>query len=240
MSGEPRKAIASEEFEQILEIACRATGMSRAEMLRATGLEWRDLHRKEEPKPITLADIRERMTRARVPELFIRSVGVRAPVDCFALREVRSFLEARNRRVLVLSGGRGTRKTGSAAWALGQLMGGRFLASSRILATVIDDRDYWSECLRAPLLVLDDLGVEVRDSRGTFLTHFHALIENAYSACRRLIVTTNLSFSQFRAEPDQGGYGVRVYDRIVECGTWSTVAGESVRASLREPGEDDE
>jgi len=227
------------ELEEFIRVACKATGYSREQLLKATGLPWEELRRqapelKAPPAPETM---RSRMVRARVPELFIRSVADKDPIACYPLAEVKSFL-ASKLRVLCLSGGKGTRKSGSAAWGLGQADGGRWIESSHITRVSIEDKDFWKELGRASLLVIDDLGVERRDEKGAFMSGFNELVNGIYTDCRRLIITCNLTPKQFSAEPEAGGYGSRVYDRIREVGRWVTVGGESVRPQMREPGED--
>ncbi len=186
---------------------------------------------------------RRRMMGAGVPVRFIEAVADKAPLDCEPLRYVRDFLDGRD-GFRVLSGGKGTRKTGSASWALGQLDGGAFLEASAVTRLSIEQRPKWEAIIASPLVVLDDLGTERRDEKGAFVAALSEMINAIYSQRRRLIVTCNLTPKTFKET-----YGEREYDRLREAGKWSTVAGESVRTyqpalsghyATREPGSDDE
>ena len=186
------------------------------------------------PSPRMIA--RRRMVLAEVPSRFIEAVADKEPVDCDPLQAVRAFLNGPD-GFRVLSGGKGTRKTGSAAWALGQLDGGAFVESSELTRLSIEQRPKWESIISAPLVVLDDLGTERRDEKGAFNSALSELINKVYSQRRRLIITCNLSRDTFKAV-----YGEREFDRMREAGQWSTIGGQSVRAYqaplLREPGEE--
>jgi hypothetical protein len=222
---------------QIRELACKQTGLTMEQLIEA---EKNVSHPREivpvEPNPHMLA--RRRMKAADAPELHIRNVGDADPIQCDAWRKVRTFLEGR-KGFLVLSGGKGTQKTGSACWALGQVDSGAFLEAGAIIRLSIEQRKTWERIVGAQIVVLDDLGTEKRDGQGVFLAAFFELFNSVYSDCRRMIVTCNLTPGQFKAEPEQGGYGARVYDRLRESGMWCDIGGESVRGN-REPGSDDE
>jgi hypothetical protein len=168
---------------------------------------------------------RRRMKAAGVPELFIEHTADRDPVDCEPMRAVRGFLSSKD-GFHVLSGGKGTRKSGSASWSLGQLDGGAFLEASEIIRlSITPDRQRWDEILLAPLVVLDDLGTEKRDEKGAFTSALSELINKVYSNRRRLIITCNLTKETFKTV-----YGAREFDRMREMGKWSSIAGESVRS----------
>ncbi len=189
-----------------------------------------------QPSPAAIA--RRRMLGAGVPELFIAAVGDRKPLDCTPLKRVQDFLNCGD-GFHVLSGGKGTRKTGSACWALGQLDRGAFLHSRDITRLSIEPRDKWDAICSAPLVVLDDLGTEKRDEKGAFQSAVSELIDRVYSNRRRMIVTCNLTREVFAKV-----YGEREFDRIREVGKWSDIAGQSVRQYdpqqhlEREPGEE--
>lgn len=183
------------------------------------------------PTPRMLA--RRRMTQAGVPARFIEHVADKEPLDCDPLKNVRDFLNGPD-GFRVISGGKGTRKTGSACWALGQLDGGVFLDVKQITRLSIEQRSRWDRILEAPLVVLDDLGTETRDEKGYFGSAVSELINSTYSHRRRLIVTCNMSKDTF-----QRVYGERELDRLREAGKWSTIGGQSVRQyEIREPGEE--
>lgn len=187
------------------------------------------------PSPRTMA--RRRMKDADVPERFIQHVADKDPLDCEPMTFVREFLNSRD-GFRVLQGGKGTRKTGSACWALGQLDGGAFIEADDVIRVSIEDKERWAKILAAPLVVFDDLGTEKRDDKATFTSAFSKLLNTVYSQSRRLIITCNVTPVVFRQV-----YGEREYDRLKEAGLWSKIGGESVRrydpaAHLdRDPGE---
>lgn len=191
-------------------------------------------------QPSIAAIARRRMIGAGVPDLFITAVADRKPLDCTPLTCVQEFLNCGD-GFHVLSGGKGTRKTGSACWALGQLDSGKFLHSRDITRLSIEQRDKWDAICSAPLVVLDDLGTEKRDEKGAFSSAVSELIDRVYSNRRRMIITCNLDKETFAQV-----YGEREFDRLREVGKWSYIAGQSVRQYdpalhlEREPGCDDE
>lgn len=190
--------------------------------------------------PTEAAIARRRMLGAKVPEKFIRDVGDKRPLDCKPMRDVSAFLGSRD-GFLLLSGGKGTRKTGSASWALGQLDGGAFVHAQDLveLSVAPEHRERWDYIVtRAPLVVFDDLGTEKRtgDLPVSFGTAFSRLVDKVYSGCRRMIITHNITKQTMRSV-----YGEREFDRMREVGKWSEIAGQSVRDYHdREPGSDDE
>jgi hypothetical protein len=185
------------------------------------------------------------MKIAKVPERYTQCVVDRKPIECASLGYVKDFLSSKN-NFLMLAGGKGVYKSGSAAWALGQVDGGAFVHAYDLVQVSIEDKVQWNRILRAPIVVLDDLGREKRDgSLGAFIDAFQKIFNGAYSSCRRLIMTGNVSRAEFNREPNDGGYGTREYDRLKEAGEWYGVAGESARgtpqltAHWAEQGEDD-
>jgi hypothetical protein len=243
MSEYARKLVDDETLQQIRELACRQTGMTMAELLEA---EASVCHPKEiipvEPTPAQLSEAN--MKRAGVPDRHIENVGRRPPQDCYALNCVRAWSQTRD-AFLVLQGGPGTRKTGSACWALGQ-SSGLFLESSGLITAFLAKDEHgkrarWDAVLRAGLVVLDDLGTERRDAQGLWLEAFSELWNGTYNGSKRLIVTTNtVTRELFKLEPHEGGYGARAFSRLTESGRWSGVGNQDVRATLRDPGCDDD
>lgn len=233
------KAFGNAAVNDLRALACKQTGMTLDELLEA---ERNVSHPKEfipvAPSPAVVA--RRRMKNAGVPELFIQCVADKPPTECYPLMKVREHLDSHD-GFLVLSGGKGTRKTGCAAWALGQVDRGGFVEALAVTRLSIEQRPTWDKLLAAEVVVLDDLGTERRDEKGAFIGAFFELFNGVYSGRKRLIITCNLSREQFAAEPERGGYGARVYDRLKETGKWAVVGGESVRGVVeRQPGEDDE
>lgn len=131
--------------------------------------------------------------------------------------------------ILVLSGPKGCGKTVSATWWAAQrrdrvrfLRASTFAASSRY-----DDREARAVWFSSAL-VLDDLGAEFADCKGSFLSDLDELVDVFYSDMRPLVVTTNCNLEQFRER-----YGERIADRLRECGRWLSLSGDSLR---RRPG----
>lgn len=190
-----------------------------------------------EVRPSHRVIARRRMLAAGVPEMYIADVADKEPLDCRPYQVVQGFLNSKD-GFHVLSGGKGTRKTGSAAWALGQLDGGAFIEAADVVKTAIEQKDRWEHIVhKAPLVVLDDVGTEKRTGElpASFGAAFSDLVNKVYGNRRRLIITCNLTRDSFRKT-----YGEREYDRIKHVGQWSDIAGQSVRDYHREPGSDDD
>lgn len=137
------------------------------------------------------------------------------------------------RTMAVLSGPTGTGKTTAAAYASLHLADGepgqmpRWITASTFARSsrYDDDRD---KVLDARALVLDDLGSEFNDSKGSFRTDLDELIDRFYARKARLIITTNLDAKTFEER-----YGARVVDRLAEAGVWIPVTGTSRRRKAK-------
>lgn len=124
--------------------------------------------------------------------------------------------------IVAISGTTGCGKTVAATWWAARaervpafVRAATFAASSRY------DRDQRAAWLAAPALVLDDLGAEYLDDKGSFLVDLDELIDVYYGDRKPLLITTNCTPAQFTAR-----YSARVIDRINECGVfWSTDEG---------------
>jgi hypothetical protein len=239
------RAIGGAAVQQLRELACRRTGLTMEQLLEAEkAIVWPREIIPVTPSPRMLA--RRRMAEAHVPELFIACVGDKEPLACDPLTKVRDFLDGTS-AFLVLSAAKGTMKTGSACWALGQVDDGAFIEAQDVVQESIEKTTRWQHALAASLLVFDDLGTEKCRTDGEiaqFYDSFYRLFNGVYTGRRRMIITCNLTIEQFKREPEQGGYGTRLYDRFRECGKWWNVGGESVRGQQSEmplervPGED--
>jgi hypothetical protein len=163
-----------------------------------------------------------RMNQAGVP--LMHRQHILHPNDCDALQQVRRMLGDAGRPILVLSGGLGTCKTGSACWMLGQHWGGVFVKAKQLLGIAFDQPTRYAEVVRSRYVVLDDAGAEVQDDKGHWLATFTDAFDDWYGSGAKLIVTTNLERDQFARR-----YGERVIDRIRERGRFYTVPGKSVR-----------
>lgn len=163
----------------------------------------------------------------RVPERHLQSIYDREPVDCDALRHVREFVADKSAHMLLLLGLPGTRKTGSACWALTQ-RSGLFVAGrelSRIaMSKFTDEQDLFRSFFKTSFLIFDDLGTEYSDDKGWIISIIDGLVDARYAACLKTIFTSNLSPTEFKQK-----YGERFADRLRECGRVVTLGGESVR-----------
>lgn len=220
------------DLSELFSAAEKATGLTREQLLAAAG-ELVDPEPRSERLPDAHTVARRRMETAAPKvngesciERHIRAVADRDPVRCDALEAVAAFLVAPE-SVLVLSGGVGTQKTGSACWALSQAPG-QFVDAGDLLAIGIEDKARYLKLRQAKLVVVDDLGYEIDDT-GKWKRAFTSLLNGWYASCAKVIMTCNLRKDEFKT-----AYGERVVDRLRECGRWVTVGGESVRPSLRQ------
>lgn len=85
------------------------------------------------------------------------------------------------------------------------------------------------EWMRAPLLILDDLGVE-RDTPYTMELVYH-IIDARYRSGRPMVITTNLTMQELE-NPDTRER-MRIYDRVLECCTPVRVEGQHIRGTKR-------
>ncbi len=198
---------------------------------QVTGLPLEELRRRSEEMGEEFPRGEERPTRETVakrgvPEIHLDAVYDRDPIPCDALKNVQAFLGSRQ-TLLVLSGGVGIRKTGSACYALVQKPG-VFVTADDLgrLAAAKDDesREGWQRAKRAQVLVVDDLGGEYLDDKGWFFRVLNGLIDHRYGARLKTIVTTNVDSPTFKQL-----YGDRIVDRLREAGRWVTLGGESIR-----------
>ena len=133
-------------------------------------------------------------------------------------------------RVCALAGTVGSGKTVAATWwALTQtdlapafVRATTFAASSRYQG----ERQDW---LSAGVLVLDDLGSEYMDAKGSLLTDLDELVDVFYGSLRRrLIITTNLTAAGFKTK-----YGDRIVSRMRDAGVWIELDAPSLRRGAR-------
>jgi DNA replication protein DnaC len=100
--------------------------------------------------------------------------------------------------------------------------GSRFIRATDLSRIIFKDeaREYES----APLVIVDDLGVEFLSASGAFQSFFDGLIDARYSNALRTIVTSNLGAPEL-----EGRYGRRFVDRWRECGWVVELNGKSMR-----------
>lgn len=137
---------------------------------------------------------------------------------------------AETHSVLVLSGAAGCGKTVAAAWwAMHSPRYARhalFLKATEFAAGSRYDQETRDRWRHAHALVLDDLGMEYLDAKGSFQVDLDDLVDTYYADERPLIITTNL-----KAEGLKDRYGERVVDRLRECGLVLELGEGSMRGA---------
>lgn len=107
------------------------------------------------------------------------------------------------------------------ARGLRMITAGEFAAQSRY-------KDKFQPLVKAKRLVLDELGAEYTDAKGSFSCDFDQLIDLRWRAKAPTVITTNLSMQDFRAR-----YGERAFDRVRDDGEWIYCKRESLRGAGR-------
>lgn len=142
--------------------------------------------------------------------------------------------------LLVLAGGVGSGKTVAAVtwvvrwvmdvenWQQGdvcQLLGrAMFLTAPALQRGPRFDVKWMTHVERANRLVIDDLGAEYADEKGSFVSLLDELINDRYARRRPTLITTNCDGSVFKQR-----YGARIADRIRERGRFESVGSKSLR-----------
>ncbi len=90
----------------------------------------------------------------------------------------------------------------------------------------IDKNEYMRNLNRNSLLIIDDFGME-RDTLFA-LEQIYNVIDSRYTACKPLIVTTNLTLAELQNKNIQTDYQ-RIYDRVLEMCVPVLFEGESKR-----------
>lgn len=127
--------------------------------------------------------------------------------------------------ILVLSGAPGCGKTVAATWwASKQRRTPRFVRATTFAASSRYDRDTRDTWFNARGLVLDDLGTEYLDAKGSFLVDLDELLDVFYGDKKPLLITTNCTKDAFKER-----YGARVVDRLRESGSWFSISDASRR-----------
>jgi DNA replication protein DnaC len=128
------------------------------------------------------------------------------------------------KNILVLSGPVGTGKSVAVTWWAAQQGRTPVCVTAMTFARQSRYDSRRDDLLTAPALILDDLGSEFVDDKGSFLVDLDELIDTYYRALRPLVITTNCTVDVFRAR-----YGTRVFDRLLESGEFYAVGGPSLR-----------
>ena len=160
---------------------------------------------------------------AELPDRLVRLAsggGLRETDAVAALREPAG--------ITVLAGAPGCGKTVAAAWWLfdwvAQCCSGLWLTAARLQRWDRYSRAEMDRLFAYPRLVLDDLGTEFLDEKGSFMTTLDELVNERYASARPLVITTNLNVEAFKLR-----YGERIVDRIREAGVFKAVGSQSLR-----------
>jgi hypothetical protein len=150
------------------------------------------------------------------------------------LAEAAAWSEAKHTRGLVLHGGTGSGKTAAAAWAF-QFARHRVRMSesgstawpvwcdARLVSAMVGHEwkheDDWRRFDSAPIVVLDDVGIEREPDS------MRALIERLWNVSSgRVVMTTNLDEAAFAER-----YGDRAFSRVFGTSLWITSADDDMR-----------
>jgi DNA replication protein DnaC len=163
-----------------------------------------------------------RRTSAGFPERAI--VAAESAKATAAIEQIKTWKPS-ERCVLVLSGSPGCGKTVAAThWALHNRHSAVFVRAATFAASSRYERAERNSWLQASALVLDDLGNEYADVKGSLISDLDELVDTYYGDNRPLLITTNLDRESFKAR-----YGQRITDRLRESGKWFSIASESMR-----------
>ena len=133
----------------------------------------------------------------------------------------------------LLWGGVGTGKSYFAGCIANALMEQEVAVRMTNFALILNDltasfegrNDYIARLCRAPLLILDDFGMERGTEYG--LEQVYNVIDSRYRSRRPLIVTTNLSLQDLQHPLDTAH--ARIYDRLLEMCAPIRFSGENFR-----------
>ena len=133
----------------------------------------------------------------------------------------------------LLWGGVGTGKSYFAGCTANALMEQEVAVRMTNFALILNDltasfegrNDYIARLCRAPLLILDDFGMERGTEYG--LEQVYNVIDSRYRSRRPLIVTTNLSLQDLQYPQDTAH--ARIYDRLLEMCAPIRFTGENFR-----------
>jgi DNA replication protein DnaC len=178
-----------------------------------------------------------RMRRRGVPAKDHDAIARAELEDTAAMQAVRALL-ASDQRILVLSGPKGCGKTTAAAWMVAQdisvrMPGGgeegrapepQFLDVSKLARLSRYKAEEVEPIEECSLLVIDDLGMEYADEKGSFLATLDGVFNARYAAGLYTVITTNLPSKTFKER-----YGERLADRIREAGRFVELNGKSLR-----------
>lgn len=146
------------------------------------------------------------------------------PCNSVALALARRWVRAK-RNILVISGPPGVGKTVAAcAIALAaQRERWSFIRSTAFAASSRYERKERESILGGALL-LDDLGAEYLDDKGSLMTDLDELVDVYYASARPLVITTNIPVQDFEARYQS----LRMVSRLREAALWLEAGPEAV------------
>lgn len=151
--------------------------------------------------------------------------------DDLLIKRASDWLGAhRSDGIVVFSGPAGVGKTVAACWIANRFSSvPLFMRASEFATTSRYDQDARENWQGRRAMILDDLGAEYLDPKGSFLVDLDELVDHYYASKRYLIITTNCDKATFKNR-----YGERIVDRLAEAGTWIAVPGTSRRRKAKE------
>ena len=200
---------------------------------RAAERRAREAQLAEEEAQLTETRRRQALIDAGVPALHLQRVLAGGAFrDTEAMAVARKALD-RGWWLWVLAGPPGCGKTFAACWWLVQRRIApkwvttrelRFVTAAELTGWPRFKIEAMDTLRRASALVVDDLGSELGDKAGAFLSLLGDVLNARYANELPTILTTNSAADGFKAR-----YGDRIVDRIREAGRFVEVTGPSLR-----------
>jgi DNA replication protein DnaC len=189
--------------------------------IEARALEWeRENAERRERESVEAEKRRLEHALSRVPRK-VRRVLEGELAQTGALAAAESF----DGEILVLSGPPGCGKTVAAGrWFVQQYDGGGEFITASQLERVGRYGEELDKLGSVRCLVIDDLGNEYLDQKGSFASLLDGLINERYSNERGTVIATNLSAEEFKQR-----YGERIADRIRGAGRFVSINEPSLR-----------
>lgn len=180
----------------------------------------------EEVRRARAAEVAEgRRRQQEQAERDLDAAGVPRNLRLSVLTETPALLSVREAgwKLRALSGGVGCGKSVAAVSWLGT--SGLFVSALKLARWPRYDDSEMKRLLESPRLVIDDLGTEFADEKGSFLATLEEVITDREAWGRATLITTNMNAAVFK-----GRYGARITDRLRAAGGFIELAGKSMRA----------
>lgn len=166
----------------------------------------------------------ELIRKAQIPSK-LAFLLTRPLIETGPLSEVRQWMFTSTTWIL-LAGGFGVGKSLAAAWALVQRPGGIWARAPRLADLAINDKPRYVAIRTAPLLVIDELGLNSEGTSGWSIGLVEDLLGERDENDAKTIITTNLNLEMFRKT-----YRERVWDRV-RVGELINCEGPSLRGRV--------